>query len=217
MLPILTNNLPTDQRQRVHGDFLANEQAYLQMRDSLLSQFRGQWVAVHNGGVIASGANLLAVTEAAAAAGGHPYIALVGAEDAVVFRVRRATFSYDPTYQPFPLPRMTVTFWNHSATHSQSCSDVIPDTGADLSVLPDRDCAAIDLFNSPYFTGVSAGVIGAAVTTLIYQGKAEVDGKRYAALIQPVPGGHERIVGRDVLNQQRVLFDGPAGQVIVDP
>jgi predicted aspartyl protease len=44
-------------------------------------------------------------------------------------------------------------------------------------------------------------VVGSSVTTLIYRAKAEIDGNRYAALIQPVPGGQERIVGRDVLNQ----------------
>jgi hypothetical protein len=47
------------------------------------------------------------------------------------------------------------------------------------------------------------------VTTLIYHAKAEIDGKRYPALIQPVAGGKERIVGRDVSNHLRVLFEGP--------
>ena len=217
MLRTETANLPPDQQQRLHPDFLANEQAYLRMRDKLLAPYRGQWVAIQNGQVVASGTDLLAVTDAAAGHSGHPYIALVGAEDEVVFRVRRAVFGYDQTYQPFPLPRITATIWNHSETHSQTCADVIPDTGADLSVLPDSDCAAIDLHSSPYFTGLSSGVLGAAVTTLIYRGKAEIDGQRYSALIQPIPGGHERIVGRDVLNQLRMLFDGPAAQAVVNP
>src|SRR5438067_9428471 len=107
-----SSNLPADQRQRLHADFLANEQAYLRMRDSLLPRYRGQWVAVHNGGVIAADTNLLSVTETAAATGGHPYIALVGAEDNVQFRVRRATFAYDQSYQPFSLPQVTITFWD---------------------------------------------------------------------------------------------------------
>jgi predicted aspartyl protease len=212
-----TSNLPADQRQRLHADFLANEQAYLCMRDSLLPHYRGQWVAVHNGRVLAADVNLLAVTEAAAATGGHPYIALVGAEDSVHFRVRRASFAYNQGYQPFSLPQVTVTFWDHAETHAQTYGDAIPDTGADLSVLPQNDCTAIDLFNSPYFTGVSSGVVGSSVTTLIYRGKAEIDGNRYPALIQPVAGSLERIVGRDVLNQLRVLFDGPGARVVVDP
>ena len=51
------------------------------------------------------------VMETAANYGGHPYIALVGAEDALVFRVRRAVFAYDQAYQPFPLPRVSATIW----------------------------------------------------------------------------------------------------------
>jgi hypothetical protein len=141
-----TNNLSADQRHRLHADFLANEQDYLAMRDSLLQQYRGQWVAVHNGRVIAANPNVLVVTEAAAATSGHPYVALVGEEDRVQFRVRRMTFAYDQSYQP-----------------------------------------------------------------------SEIDGNRYPALIQPVAGGQERIVGRDVLNQLRVLFDGPGARVVIDP
>ena len=94
---------------------------------------------------------------------------------------------------------------------------MIPDTGADVSVLPDTDCTTIDLFPSPYLTGMAGGVVGGSITTLFYRGKVAIDGCRYSALIQPIPAGQERILGRDVLNQQRVLFDGPAGQVVVDP
>jgi predicted aspartyl protease len=174
-------------------------------------------VAVQGGKVIVAGPKLMEVMEKASTCGGHPYIALVGAEDAVVFQVRRAVFAYDQAYQRFPLPRMTATFWNHAQTHSQQHPDVIPDTGADVSVLPDRDCTAIGLFNSPYMTGMAGGVVGARVTALFYQGKVEIDGRHYSALIRPIPAGKERILGRDVLNQQRVLFDGPTGQVVVDP
>jgi len=218
MLQIQTSNLPPDQQQQLHADFLANEQAYLHMRDSLLGQYRGQWVAVDSGKVIVAGPKLMEVMErASSCGGGHAYFALVGAEDAVVFRIRRAVFAYDQAYQPFPLPRMTATFWDHAEMHSQQHPDVIPDTGADVSVLPHTDCATIHLFNSPYMTGMAGGVVGASITTLFYRGKVEIDGRRYSALIQPIPSGQERILGRDVLNQQRVLFDGPAGQVVVDP
>lgn len=212
----MTDELPAAQRQKVDPDFLANEQSYHAIRDTLLSRYRGQWVAVTEGRVIAAGQNLLDVTQAAAAAGGHPFIARVGEED-TAFRVRQQAFAYNQSYQPFALPQITATFSNHAGTHSQQYSDVIADTGADLSVLPDADCVVIDLYTSPYFTGVSRGVIGAAVTTLIYQGNAEVNGRRLPSLIQPVAGGSERILGRDVLNQHRVVFDGPAMQVLFEP
>jgi hypothetical protein len=217
MLQIQTSNLPQAEQQRLHSDFLANEQTYLQMRDRLLSLYPGQWVAVQGGNVVAAGPKLMDVLEKASASGGHPYVALVGAEDAVIFRTRRAVFAYDAAYQPFPLPRVTATFLNHAETHSQQHFDVIPDTGADVTVLPDGDCKAIDLFKSPYLTGMAGGVTGAAVASMFYRGKVEMDGRRFPALVQPVTAGRERIIGRDVLNQQRVLFDGPAAQVIVDP
>jgi len=153
MLQIQTANLSQDQKRRLHADFLADEQAYLKMRNGLLDQYRGQWVAIQNSEVIAASTSLLAVMEKVAASGGHPYVALVGAEDAAVFRVRRTVFPYDSAYQPFALPRVIATFWNHAQTRSQTHGDVIPDTGSDVSLLPDADCQAIDLFNSPYMLG----------------------------------------------------------------
>ena len=96
MLQTQTANLPPDQQRRLHPEFLANEQAYLQMRDSLVAQYHGQWVAVHDGRVIAAGPGLMEVMDRASAVGGHPYIALVGAEDALVFRVRRVSLTTTP-------------------------------------------------------------------------------------------------------------------------
>jgi hypothetical protein len=65
MLQIQSTNRVPDQQQRVHPDFLANEQAYLHMRDSLLGSYRGQWVAVHGGKVIAAGPKLMEVMDRA--------------------------------------------------------------------------------------------------------------------------------------------------------
>jgi hypothetical protein len=217
MLPTSTNRLAAEQRQQLHPDFLANEAAYLRMREGLLGEFRGQWVAVHQGQVVASGASVLAVMDMVGTVAGHPYVALVGHEGEVVFRARRSTFAYDAAYQPFSIPRLTATFWNHALSRSQTFSDVVPDTGSDATVLPRADCIAIDLFNSPYLTGMSGGVVGPGTTTLFYHAKVELDGMQVSALVQPLTGGAERILGRDVLNQHRVLFDGPALQVIVNP
>lgn len=211
-----TAHLPARQRQRVDADFLANEQAYIAMRDELLRSYFGQWVAIHEDRVVAVGDSLASVTDAAAASGGHPYVARVGKEDSVVFRVRRADFDYDSNYQPFPLPRVAAIFWNHAESSSLDCRDVIPDTGADSSLLPERDCEAFNLFSSPYLVGLVSGVIGPTVSTLIYRGKVDVAGVRVAAFVQAVEDGHERIMGRDVLNEYRVLFDGPARRVSIE-
>jgi predicted aspartyl protease len=213
MMQPLTSKLPPEQRQRLHADFLANEQDYLRLRDGLLASHCGQWVAVQEGQLIAAGNDLMAVMRVAADSGGHPFVARVGEEE-TPFRVRRVEFAYDQAYQPLPIPRVTVTFWDDAETHSLTQDDVIPDTGADVSVRPQADCTALDLFRSPCLPVVSHGVVGPGVGSLVYLGRAEIDGQRVAALIEPIVGMQERIIGRDVLNQYRVTFDGPAGRVI---
>lgn len=217
MLDTETVNLPREQQQRLHPEFLVNEQAYLSMRESLLPRYSGQWVAVDQGTIVAADDDLTTVMNAVAGGRGRPYVARVGAEDRVIFRVRRLEFPYDREYQPFALPKITVTFSNGAGTRSQTYHDVIPDTGADVSMLPEADCTSFDLFDSPYFTGLSAGVVGPRLTTLIYRGMAQVAGITHPAFIQAAREGEERILGRDVLNQRRVLFDGPASLTIVDP
>jgi predicted aspartyl protease len=186
------------------------------MRPQLLAAHKGQWIALHQGSIVASGSNLLSVTDAAAKTDGHPFIVFVGAEDQVQFNVRRVAFPYDMDYQPFPLPKISATFENYSASQSITFSDVIPDTGADLTVLPGEDAAKIDLYSSPYMTAVTRGVAGPSTTNLIFRGWVEINGRRCSAMIQSIPGSQDRMVGRDVLNQLRVTFDGPAAEVIVD-
>ena len=61
MLQMHTTNLPQDQQQRLHPDFLTNEQAYLHLRADLLTQYRGQWVAIQDGKVIEAGPKLMEV------------------------------------------------------------------------------------------------------------------------------------------------------------
>jgi hypothetical protein len=208
-----TRYLPERQKKRLHPDFVKNEQQYWRMRDQLLKQYQGKWVAVHQDQVVAVSQDIFNITDQVGQLGCHAYIAKVGEEDRVVFQVRRQDFAYDTSYQPFALPRADVTFGNYAQTHRKLCPDAIPDTGADLSLLPDTDCQDIDLFNSPYFTSRSRGVVGPSVTTLVYRGYAEIDGLHFPALIQAISGVTERILGRDVLNQMKVTFDGPQNRV----
>lgn len=213
MTKILTRNLPEEQKKRLHPDFIKNEQKYWHMRDQLLKQYQGKWVAIHQGQVVAVSQDLFDITDQVGQLGCHAYIAKVGEEDQVVFQVRRTDFAYDTSYQPFALPRAAVTFSDYTQAHHKLCPDTIPDTGADLSLLPDTDCRDIDLFTSPYFTSQSRGVIGPSVVTLVYRGYAEIDGLHFPALIQAVSGVTERLLGRDVLNQMRATFDGPQNRV----
>jgi predicted aspartyl protease len=219
MVPLKTqtNNLTAEQRAELPAEFLANERDYLALRERLLQTHRGQWVAVRDGQIVAADHQFLPLMRQVEALGGHPYVARVGAEEETVFKVRRAEFPYDRSYQPFALPRLAATFWDQAGKRCQTFGDVVPDTGADTTVLPGTDCRAFGLFASQHFTAMAGSVLGAAVPAVIYHAQVEVAGSRYRAFVQPVPGGQDRLLGRDVLNQLRVLFDGPGDKVVVDP
>ena len=137
MSKLHTQNLHSDYRKYLHQDFLDNERDYWKMRDRLMQEYKGQWVAIHNGRIIAHSNDLSDVTDEVGRLGCHAYIARVGEEDEVIFTVRRKEFSYDMNYKPFALPKVEVIFSNYYRTRRQLYPDVIPDTGADLSVLPE--------------------------------------------------------------------------------
>ena len=214
MPQIHSRNLPLTHKEYLHQDFLENEREYWKMRDRLMREYQAQWVAIHGGKVVASGDDLFNVTDEVGKLGCHAYIARVGEEESIVFTIRRREFSYDVSYKPFALPRVEVAFSNYHRTGRRLYPDVIPDTGGDLSILPEEDCLAIDLFRSPYLISLTRGVLGPSVTTLVFRGNVEINGVLYRSLIQPVPEGKERILGRDVLNQVKVTFDGPRSKVI---
>jgi len=216
MQSIQTKSLSEEYKKYLHEDFLANEEYYWRMREKLLDQYQGCWVAIHRGQVVATSKDVWQITETVGNLGCHAYIAKVGEED-IVFKVRRLEFAYDHTYRPFALPQAELTFGNYAGTSARFFSDVIPDTGADLSILPEQDCLDIDLFSSPYLRTLARGVVGASVPVIVYRGHVEVNGHRFPSLIQFVPGGNERILGRDVLNQMRVIFDAPANKVTFQP
>jgi len=216
MQTALTKGLSEEYKKYLHEDFLANEEHYWRVREKLLKEYKGWWVAIHKGQVVASTKDVWEITEAVGKLGCHAYIAKVGEED-IVFKVRRLEFAYDQSYRPFALPQAEVTFANYAYTSARLYSDVIPDTGADLSILPERDCLDIDLFSSPYLPTLTRGVVGASVPVIVYRGNVEVNGHRFPSLIQFVPEGHERMLGRDVLNQMRVIFDAPANKVTFEP
>lgn len=206
----LTDRLPAGDRARLHPDFLLNETSYWQIRESLLPQYRGKWVAVGERKVLTASDDIFEVLDRVAGVEGHPYIARVGFEDQP-FVIRR-TFPYDRAYRPIPLPRVTARFSGQRADRGVTFDDVIPDTGADLSLLPVRDGDAIGLQDSPYFTSTVRGIIGPPATALVYRGTVEIAGHVCRSLIQ-LTNVPERILGRDVLNQLRITFDGPAGHV----
>jgi hypothetical protein len=110
MLRISTQNLPPVQKKHLHKDFLQNERDYWQMRERLMQEYPGRWLAIHQGKVVASGDDLMNVIDQVGKLGCHAYIAQVGQEDSLVFTIRRREFSYDLSYKPFALPCVKVIF-----------------------------------------------------------------------------------------------------------
>ncbi len=94
---------------------------------------------------------------------------------------------------------------------------IIPDTGADASVLPWADCQQLQLTPVMGVQGLISGVAGSSVATLGFQIWAQIDGQDYPCRLQADFVGSERILGRDVLYRLDVLFRGPAGEVVVNP
>jgi hypothetical protein len=79
----LTQSLPATQKEHLHKDFIENERTYWRMREQLLKQYAGQWVAIHGRKVVASGNDLLDVTDEVGKLGCHAYIARVDRKSVV--------------------------------------------------------------------------------------------------------------------------------------
>lgn len=94
---------------------------------------------------------------------------------------------------------------------------VIPDTGADASVLPWADSQLLQLAPALGVQGLISGVAGSSAATPAFQLWARLDRQDYSCRLQADFVGTERILDRDVLNRLEILFRGPAGEVIVNP
>jgi hypothetical protein len=97
----LADDLPPEIARQIHPDWRKNEAAYWAVRDSLLSQYQGQWVGFADGAAIASGTSPVAVFHAAEASGRHPFVTCVGREDEPC-RMRRASFPGRRTLSCWP-------------------------------------------------------------------------------------------------------------------
>jgi hypothetical protein len=212
----IVDQLPEDIARQIHPDRRKNEAAYWAVRDKLLDQYRGQWIGFADGAVVASGSSPVSVFHAVEASGRHPFFICVGREDEPS-RIRRAISSYDAAYPGEALPLISVEFRQVGGAPGVILDRVIPDTGADPSVLPWSDCQLLQLTPSLGVPGLIGGVAGAASATLAFRIWAQLDGQEYPCRLQADFAGHERILGRDVLNHLEILFRGPVGEVIVNP
>lgn len=205
----------SQRKEAVEKGFEQDRRDYWALRDELLRKYAGKWVAVHKGRVVAAGDDPLSIMEQALSEDGYAYTNRVGEEDKIVIRQRRVLFPYDDTYSPTALPRISATLHNFPQTKSKTVTDAIPDTGADVTCLPADDCQELELFLFPYYTGISHPFGGTRRQVTFYVARVEIDGKIYNAIVEPVTE-RERLVGRDVLNQTKLTFDGPALTTVFD-
>ena len=212
----IADQLPPEIARQIHPARRRNEAAYWAARDQLLAQYRGQWIGFADGKVVASGTSPVTVFQAAEATGLHPFFICVGREDEPC-RIRRAAFPYDANYPGEALPLLSVEFRQASGSSGVVLDRVVPDTGADASVLPWLDCQLLQLTPDLGVQGLISGVAGGAAPTLAFLVWAWLDGKDYPCRLQADFFGSDRILGRDVLNRLDILFRGPAGRVIVNP
>jgi len=212
----IADQLPPEVAQQIHPDRRKNEEMYWAVRDELLEEYRDQWIGFADGKVVASGTSPVTVFHAAEATGLHPFFICVGREEEPC-RIRRAAFPYDAGYPGEALPVISVEFRRASGLPGVVLDRVVPDTGADASVLPWADCQRLQLAPALGVQGLIGGVAGSSTATLGFQIWAWLDGKDYPCRLQADFVGSERILGRDVLNRLDILFRGPVGEVVVNP
>ncbi len=212
----LADRLPPEIARQIHPDWRKNEAGYWSVRDQLFGRYQNQWIAFADGGVIAAGKTSLEVLHTPGVVERHPFVICVGREDEP-YRIRRATFAYDPTYPGQALPLLSAEFRSVSGSAGLVLDRVIPDTGADVSVLPWSDCQQLHLDPAVGVSGVMGGVGGAGAATIGFPPWVWLDGQEYPCQLQADFAGPERILGRDVLNRLEILFRGPVGEVIVNP
>ena len=189
---------------------------YWEVRDTLLPHYRDQWIAFAHGRVLVSGTSAVEVLHAAHSSGLHPFVTCVGREHEPS-RMRRAVFAYDTTYTQEALPVMPVEFRTQEAVPGLVYEQVIPDTGADASALPWADCAQLTLDPRQGVPGLIGGVGATSASTIVFAVWASLDGQTYPCRLQADFTGHERILGRDVLNRLDILFRGPQQEVVINP
>jgi predicted aspartyl protease len=210
----LADRLPAEIRNRLHPDWVRNEVGYWAARPQVIEAHNGRWVAFADGVVIAAGDRIVEVAHKAKQLGKHAYVTRVGFENTPQ-RIRRMAFAYDTNYQGEALPVISVRFAENRDEAGEHFDRVIPDTGADSSVLPWEDCQMLSLQPQDGLPSLMAGVGQSAVATLAFPLWVFVGTVAHPALVQADFDGRERILGRDVLNRLSVCFDGPGREVMI--
>ena len=122
----LADSLPPEIAQQIHPDWRKNEAWYWAVRDQLLVQYQGQWIAFADGAVIAAAPTPLEVFVAVQQSDQHPFVVRVGCEDEPWYRIRRVSFTYDQAYPSGALPVVAAEFRAASGAAGVLLDRVIP-------------------------------------------------------------------------------------------
>ncbi len=181
--------------------FEQEEQAYWQQREELLKRYKGKWVAIVGGQVVAVGDNSGAVIREAYQKTGSTagFVAHVGCEDEV-YRIRQVTTGhYDRAYHR-PMPKVIASV-RHLTDAASTDVDFVVDTGADLTVLRQDVADAVNLWNDAAGQIRVAGIGGAPELRQLYNTFVHVAGQDILITADCRDDTSEDILGRDVINE----------------
>lgn len=208
--------LPQEIRERINPKWRENELEYWRQREQLLAQYKDRWVAFADGKVVVEGKTPTAVSHEAKRVAEAPYVTCVGHEDEPT-KIRTTIFTYDTGYNGEPLPMISVEMRTISGVPGVMIHDMIADTGADASTITWGDSQKLKLDPKVGEPVWLSGVAGGSIPTLKYDIWAYLDGDEHPCQLHIDTVGGNRLLGRDVLNRIVVTFDGPAGEVFVNP
>jgi len=123
------------------------------------------------------------------------------------------SYSYNFRYYP-PMPAVEVALGAPGAGFSLGPLPTIVDTGADITTVPKE--YLVRLGAPVVASGYLRSPWGERRRVKIYQVNVRVGGHNvYEIEVASEPGGHEVLLGRNVLNQLNLQLDGPNEVVVV--
>jgi len=171
------------------------------MREELIKKYRGKWLAVVNGQVVAVGDKPGKVIEEAYQKMGSEvgFTVRVGYEDAVR-RIRQVTSGrYDDGYDP-PIPMVTTTVANLRGDCSIEVEFIV-DTGSDGTALRSAVADELNLWEQIWGTAWVAGVGGVPEERYLYAAVILFGSQAITIRADCRDDLDEDLLGRDVQNE----------------
>ncbi len=188
-------------KEETRQRFEREKQAYWSMREELVKQHAGKWVAIVNEQVAAVGDKMGKVMEEAfrKTKSKVMFVNEVGFEDRVL-RVRQiSSGQYDQAYRP-AAPLITTPVSDVVETLALNVNFLI-DTGADLTVLHDDVAVKLNLFDAPAGVRYISGIGGTPLPRQLYGAYVKIAGQAIMVAADCRSDFDENLLGRDVINE----------------